>query len=184
MSCLATKWETKNDDYGRVYYANWETGEAVYEPPAEMAYRPPLGRNELGEKVDPRLQALRSVDCLTAARWQHEVERALNRNTQKHDRKRRRTDEGGYISWSQCARQTNVHCQARNYFTARAYYRQDNSASRRVENCTRPLTTFPHPTANPTRRRERKLIVTPPRQRVATRHGRLGEAVLAERAQW
>lgn len=49
----------KNDDYGRVYYANWETGEAVYEPPPEMGYRPPLGRNELGEKVDPRLQALR-----------------------------------------------------------------------------------------------------------------------------
>lgn len=57
----ATQWETKNDDYGRVFYANWETGEAVYEPPAEMGYRPPLGRNELGEKVDPRLQALRCV---------------------------------------------------------------------------------------------------------------------------
>lgn len=53
------KWEIKNDDYGRVYYANWETGEAVYEPPPEMGYRPPLGRNELGERVDPRLQALR-----------------------------------------------------------------------------------------------------------------------------
>lgn len=70
--CLAsgvpTKWETRNDDYGRVYYANWETGEAVYEPPLEMGYRPPLGRNELGERVDPRLQALRWVHCRRAAR--------------------------------------------------------------------------------------------------------------------
>ncbi|CAM9385522.1 unnamed protein product, partial [Ectocarpus sp. 12 AP-2014] len=55
----AAKWETKADDYGRMYYANWESGEAVYDPPPEMRYRPPLGRNELGEKVDPRLQALR-----------------------------------------------------------------------------------------------------------------------------
>lgn len=62
MSCSATQWEVKNDDYGRAYYANWETGEAVYEPPPEMGYRPPLGRNELGERVDPRLQALRWVD--------------------------------------------------------------------------------------------------------------------------
>lgn len=59
------QWETKNDDYGRVYYANWETGEAVYEPPPEMEYRPPLGRNELGQKVDPRLQALRWVAGVT-----------------------------------------------------------------------------------------------------------------------
>ncbi|CAM9330763.1 unnamed protein product, partial [Ectocarpus sp. 4 AP-2014] len=55
----AAKWETKADDYGRTYYANWDSGEAVYDPPPEMRYRPPLGRNELGEKVDPRLQALR-----------------------------------------------------------------------------------------------------------------------------
>lgn len=51
----------KTDDYGRTYYANWETGEAAYDPPPEMGYRPPLGRNELGEKVDPKLQALRRV---------------------------------------------------------------------------------------------------------------------------
>lgn len=51
----------KTDDYGRTYHANWETGEAVYDAPPEMGYRPPLGRNELGEKVDPRLQALRQV---------------------------------------------------------------------------------------------------------------------------
>lgn len=78
------QWETKTDDYGRAYYANWETGEATYEMPAEMSYRPPLGRNELGEKVDPRLQALRRVraigfrpgtqaressPCLHASRW-------------------------------------------------------------------------------------------------------------------
>ncbi|CAB1117154.1 unnamed protein product [Ectocarpus sp. CCAP 1310/34] len=59
-----TQWETKADDYGRTYYANWESGEAVYDPPPEMRYRPPLGRNELGEKVDPRLQALRWVEYL------------------------------------------------------------------------------------------------------------------------
>lgn len=61
------QWETKNDDYGRVYYTNWETGEAAYEPPPEMGYRPPLGRNELGQKVDPRLQALRWVTALTTS---------------------------------------------------------------------------------------------------------------------
>ncbi|CAN0192645.1 unnamed protein product, partial [Discosporangium mesarthrocarpum] len=44
-------WEVKTDDYGRVYYANWETGEGVYDPPPEMSYRPPLGRNELGQRV-------------------------------------------------------------------------------------------------------------------------------------
>lgn len=56
-----SQWEVKTDDYGRTYHANWETGEAVYDPPPEVGYRPPLGRNELGEKVDPRLQALRQV---------------------------------------------------------------------------------------------------------------------------
>lgn len=58
-SGLVNQWDTKADDYGRTYYANWESGEAVYDQPPEMKYRPPLGRNELGEKVDPRLQALR-----------------------------------------------------------------------------------------------------------------------------
>lgn len=62
MSGLVNQWETKADDYGRAYYANWESGEAVYDPPPEMMYRPPLGRNELGKKVDPRLQALRWVE--------------------------------------------------------------------------------------------------------------------------
>lgn len=59
FACYRRQWEVKNDDYGRVYYANWETGEAAYDPPLEVGYRPPLGRNELGENVDPRLQALR-----------------------------------------------------------------------------------------------------------------------------
>ena len=78
---MATQWETKNDDYGRVFFSNWETGETVYDPPAEMTYRPPLGRNELGGKVDPRLQALRWVGFHTVARWRYTaVERALNRN--------------------------------------------------------------------------------------------------------
>lgn len=55
----ALQWETRTDDYGRIFHANWETGETTYEPPLEMGYRPPIGRNELGHKVDPRLQALR-----------------------------------------------------------------------------------------------------------------------------
>ncbi|CAM9782639.1 unnamed protein product [Choristocarpus tenellus] len=54
----AAMWEEMTDDYGRVYYANWKTGEAVYEPPQEMVYKPPLGRNKLGRAVDARLQAL------------------------------------------------------------------------------------------------------------------------------
>lgn len=69
MSAFAhskSQWEVKTDDYGRTYHANWETGEAVYDPPPEMGYRPPLGRNELGEKVDPRLQALRQVVAVMA----------------------------------------------------------------------------------------------------------------------
>jgi hypothetical protein len=59
----AAAWQQRSDAYGRVYYEHSETGEAAYELPAAAAYRPPLGRDELGNPCDAVLQ----VSCVLCA---------------------------------------------------------------------------------------------------------------------
>ena len=48
----AGKWSTGFDEYGRAFYLHADTGQKVWEPPAAMAYQPPPGRDELGNKTD------------------------------------------------------------------------------------------------------------------------------------
>jgi hypothetical protein len=54
----AAKWKVKTDEYGRNYWENRDTGEASFERPEAAAYIPPLGRDELGNAVDPDQQLL------------------------------------------------------------------------------------------------------------------------------
>ena len=54
----AAQWSAGYDDYGRAFYANAKTGEQVSEPPAAMSYRPPPGRDEMGNRItDPAARA-------------------------------------------------------------------------------------------------------------------------------
>ena len=41
-------WEMKYDDYGRAFYEHMKTGETLWEPPEIMSYKPPNGRDEMG----------------------------------------------------------------------------------------------------------------------------------------
>ena len=49
----ATKWVTKYDDYGRLYYEHSDTGESSWEPPDIMSYEPPPGRDKMGNLIIP-----------------------------------------------------------------------------------------------------------------------------------
>lgn len=44
-------WETKYDDYGRTFYQHMSTGETSWEVPDIMNYKPPPGRDEMGNIV-------------------------------------------------------------------------------------------------------------------------------------
>ena len=44
-------WEMSHDDYGRPFFKHTKTGETVWERPEIMDYKPPPGRDELGNFV-------------------------------------------------------------------------------------------------------------------------------------
>ena len=44
-------WEIKYDDYGRAFYEHQKTGETDWEVPAILSYKPPPGRDEMGNII-------------------------------------------------------------------------------------------------------------------------------------
>lgn len=46
-------WQLKYDDYGRTFYEHIRTGETKWEPPEILSYKPPPGRDEMGNVIDP-----------------------------------------------------------------------------------------------------------------------------------
>eukprot|EP01038_Epipyxis_sp_PR26KG_P008951 gene8951-12071_t len=44
-------WETKYDDYGRAFFQHRKTGETSWDPPPIMKYKPPPGRDEMGNII-------------------------------------------------------------------------------------------------------------------------------------
>lgn len=47
----STMWEIKYDDYGRPFYEHKKTGETSQDPPEIMSYKPPAGRDEMGNII-------------------------------------------------------------------------------------------------------------------------------------
>ena len=46
-------WQLKYDDYGRTFYEHIRTGETKWEPPEILSYKPPPGRDEMGNVINP-----------------------------------------------------------------------------------------------------------------------------------
>ena len=46
------QWEIKYDDYGRPFYMHSKTGETLWEEPPILSYKPPPGRDEMGNLID------------------------------------------------------------------------------------------------------------------------------------
>lgn len=55
-------WEMKYDDYGRPFYEHQKTGETNWEAPAIMSYKPPPGRDEMGNIVGTEENSLANYD--------------------------------------------------------------------------------------------------------------------------
>ncbi|KAJ1433290.1 hypothetical protein B484DRAFT_478420 [Ochromonadaceae sp. CCMP2298] len=45
-------WELKYDDYGRAFYEHTQTGQTDFEKPAILTYKPPPGRDDMGNVVN------------------------------------------------------------------------------------------------------------------------------------
>lgn len=61
----AKMWVLKYDDYGRAFYEHMQTGETNWEPPEILSYKPPSGRDEMGNIISTEENSLLNWDLKT-----------------------------------------------------------------------------------------------------------------------
>jgi hypothetical protein len=73
-------WEIKYDDYGRPFYQHMKTGETSEEAPEIMSYKPPPGRDEMGNIIVTEESDANNWSILTDNRGQVYFKHKVNGN--------------------------------------------------------------------------------------------------------